>query len=259
MLTGKCAEFSVGDRVICLGEHAEYAKVPATLAAKLPPNVTEEEATLAPLGCTTMHATRQAEPKYGDTAAIIGLGTVGLLALQHLHAAGVRRVAAMDLREDRLQAAGAYGADLLINPRRCDPLVEFARQFGVGADFVLETSGAPEAVTLAVDLLRDRGSVVLVGWHVEDVHFSYGDLYFKEARLVASRAIGPDPGIPYAYVRWGSDQNLRLMVEYLAKGRIHGRYMQPTVFGWRELPRVYELLDRAAADIPFRAAIDWRR
>jgi 2-desacetyl-2-hydroxyethyl bacteriochlorophyllide A dehydrogenase len=257
VLMARNSEFAVGDRVICLGEHAEYAKVPATLAAKLPDNVSDTEATLAPLGCTTMHATRQAEPKYGDTAAVIGMGTVGLLVLQHLLLAGVRRVVALDLRADRLEAARTYGAELTINPRTCDAPKELLRSYGVGADFVIETSGAPDSVTLAIDLLRDRGTVVLVGWHVDGINFLYGDLYFKEAKLVASRAIGPDPGIPYAYVRWGSDQNLRFMVDLLAKGKIRGQHMQPSIFSWKELPNVYALLDRSAPDIPYRAAINW--
>jgi len=81
-----------GDRVACAGHpyagHAEIISVPRNLVVPIPPNVEFEDASFAMLGAIAMNAVRLAEPALGERVAVIGMGLLGLLALQMLRAAG---------------------------------------------------------------------------------------------------------------------------------------------------------------------------
>ncbi len=175
------AEFKIGDRVICLGEHAEYVCVPAVFAAKIPDHVSSEKATLAVLATTSMHAIRRADIKYGDTVAVIGMGILGFLTMQHAKNAGTRKVIALDLDASRLEIAKNAGADVCINPG-ADNAIEAIKRAndGILADVVIEASGFKGTEQLACDLVRDRGRVVFLGWHTDNLDLMFGDVIFKE-------------------------------------------------------------------------------
>ncbi|MGQ9503113.1 MAG: zinc-dependent alcohol dehydrogenase [Anaerolineae bacterium] len=253
------SEFQVGDRVVCLGTHSQYVKVPATLAAKLPDTVSDEQATLAVLGTTTMHSTRRLGLEHGATVAIIGMGVVGNLALQHARLAGAARTIALDLDAHRLELARAVGADHIIQVGKEDPVAAVLRYtHGMGADAVVEASGAAGTLQLALDLMRDRGIVELLGWQTTDPTFMFGDLYFKEGTIIATRAIGPEPGLPYAYVRWGYDQSLRLAVQMIADGRLETNFFEPARFSYRDIKQVYEQIHHNPTSIGLQAILVWK-
>lgn len=251
-------EFAVGDRVICMGTHQEYTKVPATLAVKVPDNVSSEVATLTILTTTTMHSTRRLELEYGSTVAVIGLGVVGNLALQHAKLAGCSKVIGIDLDEGRCQMARDVGADYVINSSKEDPVKKVLEiTNGIGADAVVEASGAKGTLRLGLDLMRDRGTVEILGWHTDEPSFEFGDLYFKEGKIIATRAIGPDVGIPYSYVRWGFDQNLRLAMDLIQRGKIKTDFFTPQKFHYTEIDKVYKMIHENPASIGLQAILEW--
>lgn len=257
-LTTSVSEFKVGDRVVCLGEHAEYACVPAVLAAKIPDNVSSEEATLAVLATTAMHSIRRADIKYGDTVAVIGMGVLGYLVMQHAKNAGARRVIALDLNDDRLNIAKDTGADVCINPSKCDAITAIKNaNDGILADVIIEVTGFKGTEQLAVELVRERGRVVILGWHTDDLSFIFGDFYFKEATLIASQAIGPEAGIPYSYVRWCSDQSLKWAVELFAQGKLTGKHFEPTKFSYKDINKVYEMIDKRDPAVGLQTILIW--
>ena len=252
-------EFQVGDRVVCLGTHQQFAAVPATLAAKIPDSVTDEAATLAVLGTTTMHSTRRLRLEYGDTVAVIGMGVVGNLALQHAKLGGAAKTIALDLDRSRLELARKVGADHTIHVGVGDA-VELTYQYtnGIGADAVVEASGAAGTLQTALDIMRDRGTVELLGWRTEESSFEFGDLYFREGTIIATRAIGPDPGIPYSYVRWGYDQSLRLAVGMIADGRLKADFFEPARFSYKNIKQVYDQIHTAPTSIGLQAILIWK-
>ena len=76
--------FEVGDRVVSNGKHAEIVAVPKNLCAKIPDEVTDEEAAFTVLGAVALQGIRLAKPTLGETVAVIGLGLVGLITIQLL-------------------------------------------------------------------------------------------------------------------------------------------------------------------------------
>lgn len=252
------SEFRVGDRVICLGEHAEYVNVPAVMAAKVPDNVTSDEATLAVLATTAMHCVRRTEMKYGDTVAVIGCGVLGYLTMQHAKLNGARNVIMLDPDESRLKIARDTCADIVINPlkQNAAQAVKEANG-GLLADVVIEASGYKGTEQLAMELTRDRGRVVILGWHTENVSFEFGEFYFKEMTMAASQAIGPEAGLPYSYVRWSSDQSLKWAMELISKGKITGKHFKPTHFPYTEIEKVYKMIDKRDPAVGIQTILDW--
>jgi succinate semialdehyde reductase (NADPH) len=144
---------------------AEYAVVPATGVFKLPQELDLEEACI--LGCavpTAYSAVRhQAELVPGQSVAVIGAGGVGLNIVQIAHAFGAD-VIAVDIRDEKLEAALALGATGVVNSTRDEPAAKVRDLTeGRGVDVAFEALGRAETVLTAFNAVRDGGRVVVVG------------------------------------------------------------------------------------------------
>ncbi len=253
----QASEFKVGDRVICNGEHGEYALSAATLAAKLPDCVPSEDATLSVLGCTSMHSVRRSDIQYGDVVVVIGMGVLGNLILQHAKNYGTKMVVAIDVNDERLEYARRAGADLCINSLKEDPVTALAAaNNGIMADIVIEASGAPGTEITACKLAREHGKVMISSWHTKHLDLDYGEIFHKELTLTSSRATGPNPGIPYAYVRWAYDQNLKWAVDLFAQGKLK-RTFEPSKFHFTDIKKVYDMIDKQDPAIGMQAILLW--
>src|SRR5207237_8174272 len=155
-------EFVVGDLVACAGagyaSHAEVNWVPKNLCVKTPPNVSCESAASVALGAIALHGVRVAEAKLGERVAVIGLGLVGQLVAQILHAAGCV-VWGLDPDPDRVRLARELGAGFACENRDWEESPWSALcQHGHGADAVILTAAtrSAEPIELAGRLARDR-------------------------------------------------------------------------------------------------------
>src|SRR5690606_27676151 len=83
-------EFKVGDRVASNGHHAEYVAVYKNLVAKIPDNVSDEEAAFTVVGAIGLQGIRLANPTLGETVVVVGLGLIGLITSQLLKANGCK-------------------------------------------------------------------------------------------------------------------------------------------------------------------------
>lgn len=226
-------EFQTGDRVACAGagfaNHCEVNFIPRNLAVRVPPEVPLEAACLTTIGAIAMQGLRQSQIVFGETAAVIGAGLVGLLTIQLARAAGCR-VIALDIDARRAEFAQTMGANLALvvgDPRNAALVEEYT---GHGADVVVITAStsSSEPIDLAADLVRDRGRIVVVG----DVGLgvSRRKAYAKELAVVLSRSYGPgrydiqyeEKGVDYpiGYVRWTEQRNMQAFVNFLATGAI---------------------------------------
>jgi 2-desacetyl-2-hydroxyethyl bacteriochlorophyllide A dehydrogenase len=112
---------------------------------------------------TGYHAVAHAGMRSGDTVAVLGLGPVGLCAVQAALAGGAVRVFAVDTVEQRLEMAASFGATPLHLTDQ-DPKKEVrAATDGLGVDVVVDAVGDPGPLALAVSLCRDAGVVSGIG------------------------------------------------------------------------------------------------
>jgi L-iditol 2-dehydrogenase len=144
---------------------------PVHLLHPLPKSMSlEVGALLEPLG-VGIHALDLAKVRLADTVAVLGTGTIGLLAVKLAKLSGAVRVFATDLLPTRVQAARAFGADeaLLVSSEENDPVGRISDLTGGrGVDVVIECAGAAETPRQAVEMVRPGGTVVLVGIPEED-------------------------------------------------------------------------------------------
>lgn len=149
-----------------MGGLAEYAVVPASDVFPAPANVPLADACI--LGCAMMTAygavKNQARVQPSDSVAVVGVGGVGSNVLQIARAFGAGQIIAVDVRDDKLEAARGLGATHTVNAAQGDPVAAVnALTNGRGVDVALEALGRPETVVNAFMMARDGGRVVLIG------------------------------------------------------------------------------------------------
>ncbi|GMU20004.1 MAG: oxidoreductase [Phycisphaerae bacterium] len=250
-------EFSVGDRVACAGEgiacHAEFIFVPRNLCVRVPENVDLKDAAFATVGAIAMNGVRQAGVTIGDSVLVIGLGLVGLLAVEILKAAGCR-VIGVDVDAGRVERARQCGADLALTRDHAaieDAVLHFTGGAGVDAAYVAASTASADPMHLAGELTRDRGKVVIVG--MVKVEADWRTYYQKELSVIMSRSYGPGrydrnyefKGIEYpiGYVRWTERRNLEEFVRLVAAGAVRPSRLGPQVFRIDAAPEAYRELE----------------
>ena len=105
-------EYRAGDRVVSNGSHAEFVAVGRNLCARIPDSVGDEEAVFTPLAAIALQGLRLAEPAIGERFCVIGLGLVGLIAVQLLRANGCK-VLGVDPDPGKSALARQFGADVV--------------------------------------------------------------------------------------------------------------------------------------------------
>ena len=102
----------------------------------------------------------------GDVVVVVGAGPVGLSAIMGARLFSPSHVVAVDLADSRLEAAKQFGADVIVNNGRQDPL-EVVRELtgGLGADVAIEAVGVAATFELATTLIRPCGHIANIGVH----------------------------------------------------------------------------------------------
>jgi 2-desacetyl-2-hydroxyethyl bacteriochlorophyllide A dehydrogenase len=170
------------------GGYAQYITVPARNALILPPEIPfEQGATLMCASATAFHALRKSRLRAGETAAVIGVGGLGISAVQMARAAGAFSVFAVDVREESLELAAQYGA-VPVNARACDAVKEIRRLTeGRGVDVAIEMIGRAQTMRQAVQCLAPPGRAVIVGISDEPLTLdTYRELLGNEAELIGA-------------------------------------------------------------------------
>ncbi len=145
---------------------AEETVVHASQAVKVGDQISWEAAALLACGVITGFgaATHTAKIEQGASVAVIGCGGVGLNAIQGAKHAGAGQIIAVDLAEDRLEAAMAFGATDRVNAGQDDAIRGVRGATGKrGADYVLVTVGSEAAINQSFRMAAPGGAIVLVG------------------------------------------------------------------------------------------------
>ncbi len=223
--------FHVGQRVACAGggyaSHAEYAVVPRNLLTPIPDHLDFESAAFATLGAIALHGFRLADPKLGETVAVIGVGLLGLMTLQIAEAAGCRAIG-IDVDPKRVKLAESLGLSACSRDRAEDSVQAFTANRGADSVVICADTPSNDPVTLAGSIARDRAKIVATG--AVGLDFPRKIYFEKELSFINSRSYGPgryDPlyeegGVDYpiGFIRWTEGRNLEAVVELLASGKL---------------------------------------
>jgi len=211
----------IRDRVVSNGAHAEVVNVSEKLVQKIPDAVSDMEAVFTVPGAIALQGIRLAQPTFGETAAVFGLGLIGQMAVQLLRAQGCK-VLALDVDKSKVELAEKSGAiGFLCN----ENAVEFVKSLtqNRGADFVIIAASNKDSsiIEQSAGLLRKRGRIVLIG--STGLKLNRADFYEKEISFQVSCSYGPgryDPNFeeknldyPIGFVRWTAQRNFEAILE----------------------------------------------
>ena len=173
------------------GTQAEQAVVPnADLTLrKVPDNVSDDVALFAgDVMGTGYHAISAGGVRPGDSVAVLGLGPVGLCAVQVALAAGAGPVLAIDSVEDRLEVARRFGATAVHLTEDSPRDVARDATEGRGVDVAVDAVGHPDALDLAIRVARKAGTVVAIGVYAERAQVHMGLVWIKALTLKSGHA-----------------------------------------------------------------------
>jgi len=262
----KVKDVKVGDKIFTCGPHQELLVVDSKSDnwdqhyAILPQDMTPEESIFTALTTTAVHCIHQSEVKQGEIVGITGLGVVGILTSQVAKCAGASKVIGIDLVDFRLEIARNLGVDVVVNPNKEDVKgIVLKETNSRGVDIAIEASGASKAVNTALDIVRSRGLIVVLGFHtgpLEDVILGK-EFWEKELTMKSSRITGGPVSIPDEYLRWNSLSNFKEAFRLIACGKVKGPRMITHRFPMSRIKQAYDYLDKNNNKV-LQVLLDWR-
>ena len=250
--------FTVGQRVMAEAGHGTFAALDTrigTLVA-LPDAISDEQATLIRLADVAITAPRLAPAELGQAAVVFGLGLVGQLTAQLYRLDGARPVIGIDQIPARLALARQHGI-LAVNSTEAKTVVAEMTN-GRGAEIVVEATGNPNVVPLALDLAAEGGRVVLLGSTRGKVELDVYSLVHRKgiALIGAHERTQVLDAIPHG--RMTKTRNLEIIARLFAEGDLKSDGLITHRVAPTDAPAMYEALATQPSEY-LGVLIDWQR
>jgi (R,R)-butanediol dehydrogenase/meso-butanediol dehydrogenase/diacetyl reductase len=188
---GQCASCRAGELAWCDafglqgGGYADYAVTRPNQCVILPKSASLADGAIIEPLAVALHGVNMSGLKPGDTILILGAGPIGLAVAFWARRAGASRIVLQDLADHQRTRALAMGATgFVIDP--ADPVGAAERALGGKADIVFECVGVPGLIAQAVQQVRNRGTILLLGLCTRPDTFNSFAMLSKEVRLVTS-------------------------------------------------------------------------
>lgn len=176
-----------------VGTFAEYFVAPESIVYRVPDNVSLEVAALSEPLAVAVRAVKRAGIRGGETIAITGSGTIGIMVLIAARLAGAARAMTTDVVPYNLEQGRRVGADLAVDARGEDvSAVGLAFTQGLGFDVVFVTSGSPDSIKEASRLARKQGRVVVISMYNQDIPVDAFRIVSGEQEVVGSIVYTPE-------------------------------------------------------------------
>jgi len=211
------------------GGYAEYAVTRPNQCVPLPTGLTLADGALIEPLAVALHGVNLSGLKAGDKVLVLGAGPIGLAVAYWARRMGAGRVAVQDIspfQQGRAEDMGAHA--FVVDP--ADPVGSAERALGGKADVVFECVGIPGLIAQAVDQVRPRGTILLLGLCTRPDTFNSFAMLSKEVRLVTS-AFFTVPEYEAA-------------LKALEQGAVEPRVMVSDTIGLADTPAIYESLKR---------------
>lgn len=222
------------------GAFREEMTVPAAQAVKVAPEVDLGLAALCEPFSVALHAVAQAGDLSGRTVLVSGCGPIGCLVIAGVRLAGAAQIIATDIAPEALAIAAKLGATRCVDVSNgADALADLRENKG-RVDAAIECSGNGRALTTAIDLVRPRGSIVLVGLG-GDLPLPMNSIVAKELRIAGS---------------FRFDEEFALAAELISSGKVDLGPLLTGSFPIEEAPAAFALASdrRRAMKVQFRFA-----
>ena len=256
----KFKKFKVGDRVIVYhGCHTNYNKVKANKIFAVPEGLDSKEAALPIIAAMGLGAVRKLGIEMGQSAMIIGLGLLGMFAMEFARASGAYPLIVADFNEKRRELALKLGADYAFDPADPD-YIEKVRAVtgGKGVKHIVEVTGSSRALEQALKVVAPQGGIALNGCtRVSDMHIDY----YQEVHRPGVRLIGAHnfvrPKVESYPGHWTMEDDCLCIMDLAVGGRIDIKSIISEIHKPEEAPEVFARLANDHYNFPLGVLFDW--
>ncbi len=236
-------DFERGDLVASATGHSSYVLVSKDDVLKVPEGLQAEEAAFFNLASIALQGARKGFIELGSSVVVVGQGLVGLLAMQFAALSGAFPLIAVDMISSRLKLSTKLGADYVVNSTEVDAIEEVMRLTdGQGADVVIEATGNPNAIPVALNMAGRLGRVVILGSPrgLSTVNF-YMPIHRKGLIIIgAHNNVRPRyESLPHF---WTAKDDMKLALKLMAKGKLKVRELISLKIPIERAPEAYRLI-----------------
>ena len=167
------------------GAFTEYIVSPEDFTFKIPDTMSFDEAALMEPLAVGVYAAERSAMRPGMTAAVLGLGPIGMVVAQAAKAYGANRVIGTDVVDYRLARAKGFAVDNAFNAKDSAVEEQIIADLGRRPDVVFETSGNATSIQMTTSLVKMGGTVVMIGMSPEDLMLmNHGQISGKELNIL---------------------------------------------------------------------------
>ena len=171
----------------CDGGMAEYVKVPADKVVEIPPGLSLKLGAFIEPVAVGVHAVRRSGYKPGDTAVVFGAGPIGLCVASCLRYFGATKVILIEANPYRLDIARQLGFTVIDAAHDDIPAQVKAHTGGLNADYAFDCAAHPSVQTHLMDIIKVRGTAVIVGSYKKPPEVDLLKVEFKELTVIGIR------------------------------------------------------------------------
>ncbi|NLV75185.1 MAG: zinc-binding alcohol dehydrogenase [Chloroflexi bacterium] len=257
--TGSCIDdIKVGDRVIVFwGLHKKNITISKNNVIKIPDEVTSAEASMALISTFPLAAIRKAKLEIGESAMVMGLGILGIFAVQELRIAGAYPIIAVDPVRERREFALKMGADFAFDPTNGGFPDQVKKLTDGGVNVCIEVTGLGAGLIQALDCMQKMGRVALLGC-TRSSKFEidyYGKVHGPGVSLIGAHTMAR-PKTESSAGLWTDRDDLKAVLNLIKGKRLNFKDMISAVYSPSEAGEVYTRLanDR---NFPIGVLFDW--
>ena len=255
----KVTRVKVGDRVACRWtNHSLYNVIPETLAEIVPDDVSFEEASLANITTFSMAAIRKCKLEMGESAIVMGLGLLGIMAVTQLRLAGAAPIIAVDPIKERRDLALKLGADFAFDPFAEGFAENVKKATGGGARVAIEVTGKGQGLDMVLDCMAKFGRVALLGC-TRNSDFTID--YYRKVHTPGITLIGAHtsarPNNESYPGWWTQSDDMKVAMKLVSLGRLDLKSLIDEIHSPADAPEVYARLAKSPT-FPL-VQFDWTR
>jgi 2-desacetyl-2-hydroxyethyl bacteriochlorophyllide A dehydrogenase len=254
------SDLAIGDKVIVYGgKHQKIITIARGRVMKIPDRVTTREACMAYISIFPLAAIRKTRLEIGESALVMGLGILGVFAVQELRAAGAYPIIAADPIESRRKLALALGADYAFDPTEEGFADRVKAVSGGGVRVCIEVTGLGIGLIQALDCMKELGRIALLGC-TRSSKFEidyYGKVHGRGISLIGAHTIAR-PRSESSAGLWTDKDDLRTVLGLLAGGRLDFRGVIGEICSPADAQEVYTRLVNDK-NVPVGVLFDWSK
>ena len=252
-------DLQVGDRVaLSWSSHSQVLNIEQKNVYKLSDNVSFQDAAFFHIATFPLAAIRKCRLEMGESAIVMGMGILGLAALQLLRAAGAAPIIAVDPVAEKREKALQCGADYALDPYKSDFIETVKQLTDGGAKVAIEVTGVGKALDSVLDCMARYGRVALLGC-TRNSDFTidyYHKVHGPGITLVGAHA-SARPQTESSNGWWTQRDDIHTLMKLTEMGRLSLASMIDEVHSPMEAVEVY---DRLANEKTFPLVqFDWRK